>query len=139
MEQTNQITQPETTQPSMPTSALMTTLMALVENYIKDIVSAQVNEILLNHRTLRVIDDGFKEQIKAIATEVVDDAISTHNDDEYHISEDAITDIATSAVEDHDFDDKIHEAVDNAINDFDFSDVITASIKDNITFSVTVD
>ena len=139
MEQTNQTTQPEVTQPSMPTSALMTTLMALVENYIKDIVSAQVNEILLNHRTLRVIDDGFKEQIKAIATEVVDDAISTHNDDEYHLSEDAITDIATSAVEDHDFDSKIHEAVDNAINEFDFTDVITASIKDNITFTVTVD
>ena len=139
MEQTNQITQPETTQPSMPTSALMTTLMALVENYIKDIVSAQVNEILLNHRTLRVIDDGFKEQIKAIATEVVDDAISTHNDDEYHISEDAITDIATSAVEDHDFESQIDDAVHSALSEWDFSDVVTTAIKDNITFSVTVD
>ena len=136
MEQTNQTTQPETTQPSMPTTALMTTLMALVENYIKDIVSAQVNEILLNHRTLRVIDDGFEKKIREIAQEVADDAVSTHNDDEYHISEDAINDIAVSALEDHDFDDKIHEAVDSAINDFDFSDVITASIKDNITFTV---
>ena len=27
----------------------------------------------------------------------------------------------------------------NTINDFDFTDVITASIKDNITFSVSVD
>ena len=125
MEQTVQTeTTTQLTQPSMPTSALMTTLLALVENYIKDIVSAQVNEILMSHRTLRVIDDGFKEQIREIATEVASEAISTHNDDEYHISEDAITDIATSAVEDH---------------DFDFTDVITASIKDNITFSVSVD
>ena len=140
MEQTTvQTTQPEPTQPSMPTTALMTTLMALVENYIKDIVSAQVNEILLNHRTLRVIDDGFEKKIREIAQEVADDAVSTHNDDEYHISEDAVNDMAVSALEDHDFDDKIHEAVDNAINEFDFTDVITASIKDNITFSVTVD
>ena len=139
MEQTTvQTTQPETTQPSMPTSALMTTLTAFVENYIKDIVSAQVNEILLNHRTLRLIDEGFVSRIQEIAKDVAEDVVSTHVDDEYHISEDAITDIATSAVEDHDFDDKIHEAVDNAINDFDFTDVITASIKDNITFSATI-
>lgn len=123
----------------MPTSVLMTTLMALVENYIKDVVTEQVTAILTNHRTLRFMDDGFKDQIKEIATEVASEAISTHVDDEYHISEDAITDIATSAVEDHDFDDKINEAVNDAINDFDFSDVITASIKDNVTFSVTVD
>jgi hypothetical protein len=50
-----------------------------------------------------------------------------------------MVDIATSAMEDHDFDDKISEAVNDAINDFDFTDVITASIKDNITFSVSVD
>ena len=145
MEQTTHTTDTSTVQTptlpqiSMPTSALMTTLMALVENYIKDIVSAQVNEILLNHRTLRVIDDGFKEQIKAIATEVVDDAISTHNDDEYHISEDAIIDTAPRAVEDHDFDDKINEAVNDAINEFDFEDIVRTAIKDSITFSVTVD
>ena len=136
---TSAVQTPTVPQISMPTSALMTTLMALVENYIKDIVSAQVNEILLNHRTLRVIDDGFEKKIREIAQEVADDAVSTHNDDEYHISEDAINDIAVSALEDHDFDDKIHEAVDSAINDFDFSDVITASIKDNVTFTVTVD
>jgi hypothetical protein len=138
MEQTVQTETTQPTQPSMPTSALMTTLMALVENYIKDIVSAQVNEILMSHRTLRVIDDGFKEQIREIATEVASEAISEHNDAEYHISEDAINDIATSAVEDHDFDSQISDAVNDAINDFDFSDVITATIKDNITFTATI-
>ena len=141
MEQTTQTVHitPTPTEVSMPTSALMTTLMALVENYIKDIVSAQVNDILLSHTTMRVIDSGFDQKMKDIATEVVDDAISTHNDDEYHISEDAINDMAVSAVEDHDFDDKINEAVNDAINEFDFSDVVTAAIKDNITFSVSVD
>jgi len=140
MEQTNQTeTTTQPTQPSMPTSALMTTLMALVENYIKDIVTEQVTAILTNHRTLRFMDDGFKDQIKEIAADVAEDIVLKHTEDEYHISEDAITDIATSAVEDHDFDDKINEAVNDAINDFDFSDVITASIKDNITFSVSVD
>ena len=141
MEQTVQTetTQPEATQPSMPTSALMTTLMALVENYIKDIVSAQVNEILMNHRTLRVIDEGFENKIREIAQDVAESAVSTHVDDEYHISEDAINDMAVSAVEDHDFDNQISEAVNDALNEYDFSDVITATIKDNITFSVTVD
>ena len=129
-------TQP--TQPTQPTSALMTTLMALVENYIRDIVTAQVNEILMNHRTLRLIDEGFVSRIREIAQEVADDAVSTHNDDEYHLSEDAVTDLATSAVEDHDFDSQISDAVNDAINDFDFTDVITASIKDNITFSATI-
>lgn len=140
MEQnTVQTTQPEVTQPSMPTSALMTTLMALVENYIKDIVSAQVNEIMLNHSTLRTIDDGFENKIREIAQDVAESVVSDHTDGEYHVSEDAITDIATSAVEDHDFDSQISDAVNDAINEFDFSDVITATIKDNVTFSVTVD
>ena len=120
--------------PIRTTSALFSTLMALVENYIKDIVSAQVNDILLSHTTMRVIDSGFDQKMKDIATEVVEDAISTHNDDEYHVSEDAINDMAVSAVEDHDFDDKINEAVSDAVNEFDFSDVVTAAIKDNVTF-----
>lgn len=136
MEQTT--VQTETTQPTQPTSALMTTLMALVENYIRDIVHAQVNEILMNHRTLRLIDDGFKEQVTDIAQIVVENAISQHNDDEYHLSEDTVNDLATSAVEDHDFDSQISDAVNDAINDFDFTDVITASIKDNITFTATI-
>ena len=145
MEQTTHTTDTATVQTptvpqiSMPTSALMTTLMALIDNYIKDIVSAQVNEILLNHRTLRVIDDGFEKKIREIAQEVADDAVSTHNDDEYHISEDAVNDMAVSALEDHDFDDKIHEAVDSAINEFDFEDIVRTAIKDNVTFTVTVD
>jgi hypothetical protein len=122
----------------MPTSALMTTLMALIDNYIKDIVSAQVNEILMNHRTLRVIDDGFEKKIREIAEEVASEAISTHNDDEYHISEDAINDMAVSAVEDHDFESQIDDAVHSAINDWDFSDVVTAAIKDNVTFTATI-
>ena len=137
MEQTIQT--PTVPQVSQPTAALMTTLMALIDNYIRDIVTSQVNEILMNHRTLRLIDEGFVSRIQEIATEVVENAISQHNDDEYHISEDAITDIATSAVEDHDFDSQISDAVNDAINDFDFTDVITASIRDNITFSVSVD
>ena len=137
MEQTT--VQTETTQPTQPVSMLMTTLMALVENYINDIVQKQVAEIMVSHSTLRVIDDAFKDQIKEIATEVASEAISTHNDDEYHVSEDAINDMAVSAVEDHDFDNQISEAVNDAINEYDFSDVVTAAIKDNITFSVSVD
>jgi hypothetical protein len=140
MEQTNQTeTTTQAVAPIRSTSALMTTLMALVENYIKDIVQAQVIEIMTNHQAMRVIDDGFEKKIRDIAQEVVDDAISTHNDDEDHISEDAITDIATSALEDHDFDDKINEAVNDAINEFDFEDIVRTAIKDNITFSVSVD
>ena len=140
MEQTTvQTTQPEATQPSMPTSALMTTLMALVENYIRDIVSAQVNEILMSHRTLRVIDEGFEKKIRDIAEEVASDAVSTHVDDEYHVSEDDIRDIASTEVNDFDFDDKVSDAVTSAIDQLDFEDIVRTAIKDNITFSVSVD
>lgn len=139
MEQTVQTTQPEVTQPTQPTSALFATLMALIDNYIRDLVVSQVNDILTNHRAMRVINDGFTEHIKEIATAVVEGAISEHNDEEYHISEDAIQDIATTAVEDHDFDNQIEQAVQDALNDYDFTDVIQSTIKDNITFSVTVD
>jgi len=129
----------QTTQPSMPTSALMTTLMALVENYIRDIVSAQVNEILMSHRTLRVIDEGFEKKIRDIAEEVASDAVSTHVDDEYHVSEDDIRDIANTEVNDFDFDDKVSDAVTSAIDQLDFEDIVRTAIKDNITFSVSVD
>lgn len=141
MEQTTQSTvqTPSIPQVTQPTAALMTTLMALIDNYIRDIVTSQVNEILTNHRTMRVIDSGFDQRIREVAQVLVDDAIQEHNNDEYHISEDAVNDIATSALEDHDFDNQISQAVNDAINDFDFSDVIQSTIKDNITFSVTVD
>jgi len=139
MEQTVQTTQPETTQPSMPTSALMTTLMALVENYIKDIVSAQVNEILMSHRTLRVIDDGFENKIREIAQDVAESVVSDHTDGEYHVSEDDIRDIASTEVNDFDFDDKVSDAVTSAIDQLDFEDIVRTAIKDNITFSVSVD
>ena len=139
MEQTVQTETTQSTQPSMPTSALMTTLMALVENYNKDIVSAQVNEILISHRTLRVIDDGFEKKIRDIAKEVALEEISDHCDGEYHISESDIEDTVSTAINDHDFDDKISEAVNDALNEFDFEDIVRTAIKDSITFSVTVD
>lgn len=138
MEQTVHTTQPEVTQPTQPTSALFATLMALVENHIRDIVTTQVNEILMNHRTMRLIDEGFISRVQEIAKDVAENVVSTHVDDEYHISEDAINDIATSAVEDHDFDSQISDAVNDAINDFDFSDVVTAAIKDNVTITATI-
>jgi hypothetical protein len=126
-------------QVAQPPSPLMTSLLAVLESHISDLVIQQVSRILVNHTTMKMIDEGFRQQVKEIVSEVVEAAISDHNDSEYHISEDAITDIATSAVEDHDFDSQISDAVNDAINDFDFTDVITASIKDNITFSVSVD
>lgn len=136
MEQTVQT--PTVPQVTQPTEALMTTLMALIDNYIRDLVTSQVNEILLSHTTMRVIDSGFDQKMKDIATEVVEEAISTHNDDEYHISEDAINDMAVSAVEDHDFDSQISEAVNDAINEFDFEDIVRTAIKDSVTFTATI-
>jgi len=138
MEQ-NTVQTTQTTQPSMPTSALMTTLMALVENYIKDIVSAQVNEILMSHRTLRVIDDGFENKIREIAQDVAESVVSDHTDGEYHVSEDDIRDIANTEVNDFDFDDKVSDAVTSAIDQLDFEDIVRTAIKDNVTFTVSVD
>jgi hypothetical protein len=123
----------------MPISALMTTLMALVENYIKDIVHKQVAEIMLSHGTLRSIDDDFEKKIRDIAQDVAEYVVSEHNDSEYHMSEDDVTEKAVDAVNDFDFDDKINDAVSSAIDQYDFNDMIRTEIKDNITFSVSVD
>ena len=139
MEQTVQTTQPEVTQPSMPTSALMTTLMALIDNYIKDIVTEQVTAILTNHRTLRFMDDGFERKIRDIAEDVVENAISNHNDGEYHISESDIDDTVSTAINDYDFDDKVNDAVTSAIDQLDLTEMIRTEIKDNVTFTVSVD
>ena len=143
MEQTTHTTDTATQavapiQPSMPTSALMTTLMALVENYIKDIVSAQVNEILMNHRTLRVIDEGFENKIREIAQDVAESVVSDHTDGEYHVSEDDIRDIANTEVNDFDFDDKVNDAVTSAIDQLDLTEMIRTEIKDNVTFTATI-
>jgi len=137
MEQTVQTE--TTTQATQPVSMLMTTLMALVENYINDIVQKHVNEILLNHSTLRLMDNGFENKIREIAEEVASEAISTHNDDEYHVSDDDIRDIANTEVNDFDFDDKVNDAVTSAIDQLDLTEMIRTEIKDNITFSVSVD
>ena len=140
MEQTNQTdTATQAVAPIRSTSALFTTLMALVENYINDIVQKQVAEIMVSHSTLRTIDDGFERKIRDIAEDVVEDAISNHNDAEYHISESDIDDTVSTAINDYDFDDKINDAVTSAIDQLDLTEMIRTEIKDNITFSVSVD
>ncbi len=140
MEQTVQTeTTTQAVAPIRSTSALFTTLMALVENYINDIVQKQVAEIMVSHSTLRTIDDGFERKIRDIAEDVVEDAISNHNDGEYHISESDIDDTVSTAINDFDFDDKINDAVTSAIDQLDLTEMIRTEIKDNVTFSVTVD
>jgi len=140
MEQTNQTdTATQAVAPIRSTSALFTTLMALVENYINDVVQKQVSEIMLNHSTLRTIDDGFERKIRDIAEDVVEDAISNHNDGEYHISESDIDDTVSTAINDYDFDDKVNDAVTSAIDQLDLTEMIRTEIKDNISFTVSVD
>ena len=140
MEQTNQTdTATQAVAPIRSTSALFSTLMALVENYINDIVQKQVNDILLSHSTLRSIDDDFEKKMRDIAGDVIDDAISNHCDAEYHISESDIDDTVSTAINDFDFDDKVNDAVTSAIDQLDLTEMIRTEIKDNITFSVSVD
>jgi hypothetical protein len=140
MEQTNQTdTATQAVAPIRSTSALFGTLMALVENYINDIVQKQVAEIMVSHDTMRTIDDGFKQHIRDIAQDVAESVVSDHTDGEYHVSEDDIRDIANTEVNDFDFDDKVSDAVTSAIDQLDFEDIVRTAIKDNITFTVSVD
>ena len=140
MEQTNQTdTATHAVAPIRSTSALFSTLMALVENYINDIVQKQVAEIMVSHSTMRSIDDDFEKKMRDIAGDVIDDAISNHCDAEYHISESDIDDTVSTAINDYDFDDKVNDAVTSAIDQLDLTEMIRTEIKDNITFSVSVD
>jgi Arc/MetJ family transcription regulator len=125
-------------QVAQPPSPLMTSLLAVLESHISDLVIQQVSRILVNHTTMKMIDEGFRQQVKEIATEVAMDAVNTHEEAEYHISEDGVTDIATAAVEDHDFDSQISDAVNDAINEFDFEDIVRTAIKDSVTFTATI-
>jgi hypothetical protein len=137
MEQTVQTE--TTTQTTKPVSMLMTTLMALVENYINDIVQKQVAEIMVSHETMRVIDSDFEKQVRDIAQDVAESVVSDHTDGEYHVSEDDIRDIANTEVNDFDFDDKVNDAVTSAIDQLDLTEMIRTEIKDNISFTVSVD
>ena len=92
-----------------------------------------------SHSTLRTIDDGFERKIRDIAEDVVEDAISNHNDAEYHISESDIDDTVSTAINDYDFDDKVNDAVTSAIDQLDLTEMIRTEIKDNVTFTVSVD
>jgi hypothetical protein len=140
MEQTNQTdTATQAVAPIRSTSALFTTLMALVENYINDIVQKQVAEIMVSHSTMRSIDDDFEKKMRDIAGDVIDDAISNHCDAEYHISESDIDDTVSTAINDYDFDDKVNDAVTSAIDQLDLTEMIRTEIKDNVTFTVSVD
>ena len=127
---------------AQPPSPLMTSLLAVLESHISDLVIQQVSRILINHTTMKMIDEGFREQVKEIATAVVEAAISDHNDEEYHLSESHIDDKIESEVEsridDHDFSSEISDAVNDAINDFDFEDIVRTAIKDTITFTATI-
>jgi len=139
MEQTNQTdTATQAVAPIRSTSALFTTLMALVENYINVIVQKQVSEIMLNHSTLRVIDSDFEKQVRDIAQDVAESVVSDHTDGEYHVSEDDIRDIANTEVNDFDFDDKVSDAVTSAIDQLDFEDIVRTAIKDSVTFTATI-
>ena len=124
-------------------SPLMTSLLAVLEEHISNIVITQVTRILTNHTTMRMIDDGFKQHIREVAAEVVETAISDHNDEEYHLSESDIQDRieteVSAGIENHDFDSQISDAVSSALDQFDFNDIIRSEIRDNITFSVSVD
>ena len=140
MEQTNQTdTATQAVAPIRSTSALFTTLMALVENYINDIVQKQVAEIMVSHETMRVIDSDFEKQVRDIAQDVAESVVSDHTDGEYHVSEDDIRDIASTEVNDFDFDDKVNDAVTSAIDQLDLTEMIRTEIKDNISFTVSVD
>jgi hypothetical protein len=139
MEQTNQTdTATQAVAPIRSTSALFTTLMALVENYINDIVQKQVAEIMVSHSTMRSIDDDFEKKMRDIAGDVIDDAISNHCDAEYHISESDIDDTVSTAINDYDFDDKVNDAVTSAIDQLDFEDIVRTAIKDSVTFTATI-
>jgi hypothetical protein len=127
---------PPTPQPPSP---LMTSLLAVLESHISDLVIQQVSRILVNHTTMKMIDEGFRQQVKEIATAVVEGAINNHVDEMYHYDDDEIADKATDAVNDFDFDDKINDAVSSALDQYDFNDIIRTEIKDNISFTISVD
>ena len=71
---------------------LLNTILTAINVHIEAIVDKKLTAALQNTRTLALMDDALEEKMKVIAQDVV----SSHEDAEYHLSEDAVHDQITS-------------------------------------------
>lgn len=108
----------------MDTENFLANLFKQFDEHIRRIVDQQVAEIMMRQASMSVMDDALetkmRELIVDLATDIVDEAVGTHERDNEHIDEDTAHDIATTALENYDLDDKIDRALrDNDIPDED--------------------
>jgi hypothetical protein len=114
VEQATQAT-PEVTPQPKPT--LIHTILAAINEHINTQVNEKVSTVLEAHSAVKYIDDSFREAIKDITEESIDE----HNDTEEHLTIDGVREIV---------DDIITEQVRREVRDIDISDQIYDAITD---------
>jgi len=141
LEQATQIT-PEVTptpQPA-PKPTLIHTLLHAINEHIDTQVDAKVSAVLEAHGAVKYIDESFREAIKDIAEEAIDE----HNDTEEHLNnesvlelmDDRITEQVRREVRDIDISNQVHDAItdydfDDKMDCYDFDDKIETYLSNN--------
>lgn len=122
-----------------PAMSLLSLLEGFLAGYIQTAVDKRVAEIMQCKENLNTIDEALETRIREIACDVaeeyIDDAITSHERNESHHSEDDIEHTVSSYLDNYDFSNIVHDAVQDAvhdaIDDIDFDDKISDAI-DNI-------
>ena len=116
---------------SQPKPTLIHTLLHAINEHIDTQVDAKVSAVLEAHGAVKYIDESFREAIKDIAEEAIDE----HNDTEEHLNnesvlelmDDRITEQVRREVRDIDISNQVHDA----ITDYDFDDKIETYLSNN--------
>jgi hypothetical protein len=111
---------------SQPKQTLIHTLLHAINEHIDTQVNEKVCAVLEAHSAVKYIDESFREAIKDIAEEAIDE----HNDTEEHLNnesvlelmDDRITEQVRREIRDTDISNQIHDA----ITDYDFDDKFDA-------------
>ena len=118
-----------------PAMSLLSLLEGFLSGYIQTAVDKRVAEIMQCRENLNTIDEALETRIREIAAEVADEyadtAISSHERDESHHSENDIEHLVESAMNNYDFSNIVYDAVQDAVDNIDLEDKISDAI-DNI-------
>lgn len=120
----NQSTETVTTKTHEPQPTLIQTILHAINTHIDKQVDEKVGFVMQAHSAVRYIDESFREEIKEIAMEKVQE----HDEVIHHLTEDSVKeivdDIITEQVRKEVRDIDISNQVHDAITDYDFDDKI---------------
>lgn len=95
---------------------LLYKLLQVIENHVNELVEKKVNDIMQSHATMRLIDEKTEQLMRNIA----DEAVTEHEHDNDHPTNDDVSDQIATHVAHIDFSDNIRRSVEEIISDGDY-------------------